>query len=263
MNDVTDILRDRAREPGGFERMAAVSAFVHIVFAVLVLVVPGAWFSSAEAPRRSVMTISLGGAPGPATGGMTPAAARPVQEAQAEPPARPEPVRPPAQKAPEMIVPKREAPKRAAAAPVRQAPEDARGKTPTKGEEVQSGAAVGQTLQRGQGFSTGLSGGGGGGGDGVRLDVADFCCPDYVKKMVEQIRANWDARTEVAGVVGMKFTIQRDGTLTDIANEQSSRFQALDLKAHRALLATRKLDPLPAAFPNPTLTVHLGFDYQR
>ena len=162
-----------------------------------------------------------------------------------------------------MTVPTRDAPRRAAAAPVREAPDEARGKTPTKGDELQSGAAVGQTSQRGRGFSTGLSSGGGA-GSGVRLDVADFCCPEYVKKMVEQIQAKWDSRgTEVPGVVWMKFTIQRDGTLTDIAVEESSRFQALDLRAHRALLATRRLDPLPAAFPNPTLTAYLGFEYQR
>jgi TonB family protein len=264
MNDVTDILRDRAREPEGLERMAVVSALVHALVIVLVLVAPGAWFSSTEPTRRSVMTISLGGSPGPVTGGMTQAASRPVQEVQPEPPARPEAVRPPAQKAPEMTVPKREAPRRAAAAPVRQAPDEARGKTPTRGEEVQSGASVGQTTQRGQGFSSGLSGGGGGGGEGVRLDVADFCCPEYVTKMVEQIRANWDSRgAEATGVVGMKFTIQRDGTLTDIGVEESSRFQSLDLRAHRALIATRKLDPLPAAFPNATLPVHMGFKYER
>ncbi len=33
--------------------------------------------------------------------------------------------------------------------------------------------------------------------------------------------------------------------------------------ASRAMLLTRKLPPLPAAFTEPSLTVHLVFEYQR
>ena len=34
-------------------------------------------------------------------------------------------------------------------------------------------------------------------------------------------------------------------------------------EAKRALLRTMRLQPLPRAYPNPTLTVHLGFAYER
>jgi hypothetical protein len=37
----------------------------------------------------------------------------------------------------------------------------------------------------------------------------------------------------------------------------------LDLAAQRALQMLRQLPPLPAAYPNSTLTVYLRFDYQR
>jgi hypothetical protein len=33
--------------------------------------------------------------------------------------------------------------------------------------------------------------------------------------------------------------------------------------AQRAMLVTRQLPPLPAAFDRPSLTVHLFFEYQR
>ena len=46
----------------------------------------------------------------------------------------------------------------------------------------------------------------------------------------------------------MKFTIQRDGRLTDIALEKSSGYSALDLTAQRAIYTTRQLPPLPAGF---------------
>ena len=37
--------------------------------------------------------------------------------------------------------------------------------------------------------------------------------------------------------------------------------QVLDLAAWRAVIATGSLTPLPMQFPNPTLTVHLSFQY--
>jgi outer membrane biosynthesis protein TonB len=45
--------------------------------------------------------------------------------------------------------------------------------------------------------------------------------------------------------------------------EQSSGYSALDLNALRAVVITRQLPALPDAFPNPTLPVHLNFQYIR
>jgi TonB family protein len=81
--------------------------------------------------------------------------------------------------------------------------------------------------------------------------------------MIERIRANWSPQAEVAGQVGMKFTIERDGRITDVQVERPSRYAGHNLGSQRALLVTRQLPPLPAAFPNPTLTVHLTFEYVR
>jgi TonB family protein len=213
-----------------------------------------------------VMTISLGdGAPGPVNGGMTPTGGRPVQAEQPpEAPKRPEPIRPPAARTPEMTVPVPQAkPQPKAAAPpavIKQAPDDARGRTPTRGAETTAGSAVAETGARGQGF--GLSTGGGG-GSGSRLDVADFCCPEYLIVMIERIRSNWAAHAEAVGETMVKFTIMRDGQIQGVEVEKSSGFAALDINAQRALLVTRQLPPLPAGFPNPTLTVHLNFEYTR
>ena len=43
----------------------------------------------------------------------------------------------------------------------------------------------------------------------------------------------------------------------------TSWYPGLDLSALRAIVVARQLPPLPAAFPNPTLTVHLNFAYQQ
>jgi protein TonB len=81
--------------------------------------------------------------------------------------------------------------------------------------------------------------------------------------MVERIRSQWEAKAEVPGEVLVMFTIQRDGSITDVKVERSSGYIALDLSAHRALVNARQLPPLPAPFTNPTLTVHLNFQYTR
>ena len=108
----------------------------------------------------------------------------------------------------------------------------------------------------------GLSTGGGGGTSGY-LDVQNFCCPDYLATMIQLIQRNWNGRQSTPGATLMKFTIQRDGRLTDVELERSSGYFALDQTAQRSLLVTRQLPPLPGAFPEPSLTVHLTFQYER
>jgi len=261
--DVTDVLRSRQNQADGLQAKAAmVSATLHVGLLVVVLFGPGSWFSAFETSPKTVMTISLGdAAPGPAAGGLTSIGGRAIQAAEPiEMPRRPEPVRPPAERTPEMTVPTPRAKPQPARPQVRDAPDDARGRTPTRGAETTPGSALAETGVRGQGF--GLSTGGGA-GSGSRLDVADFCCPEYLLLMIERIRSNWNARAEAGGETMIKFTIQRDGQIQGVEVEKTSGFAALDINAQRALLMTRTLPPLPGQFPNPTLTVHLNFQYTR
>jgi periplasmic protein TonB len=262
--DVTDVLRDRMQEPAGLRTTALVSLLFHSLLAAGLVYGPIRWAASPVKEDKPVMTISLGGAgSGPKSGGLTAIGGRPVQTT--EPAPKPEPVRAPAAKAPEMTTPtpkavvKPTAPSKPAP-PVETAPPEARGKSPTRGDEVRAGSALAETGARGQGF--GLSTGGGP-GSGSSLDVADFCCPEYLFLMSDRIRSNWSQQVEVGGTTIVKFTIQRDGTLTDVSTERSSGYSSLDLNALRAVRVTRQLPALPAAFPNPTLTVHLNFQYQR
>jgi TonB family protein len=258
--DPTDILRDRMRESPGFQRMIAVSVAAHVVLATAVIFAPGGFLGKRDT-MREVMTISLGGGgEGPLSGGFTTIGGRPVQAVTPpdEPPKR-EAVRPPAAKLPDMTLPTKAPAKTAKGPEVKQAPDEARGRTPTKGAQVTPGSAIAETGARGQGF--GLSTGGGPGA-GSTLDVADFCCPEYVATMVERIRSVWVWRQGAAGQTLVKFTIQRDGTTTGYEVERGSGSTVLDLAALRAVAQTRRLPPLPSQFPNPTLTVHLNFEYQ-
>lgn len=258
MNEAaTYTIAARAQDPPGLNAMIGWSVAVHIGLVAFIIFMPESWRGEdAEAPR-TVMTISLGGAPGPRAGGMTQMGGRTVQAPTPEQPVRrAEP--PPAAKPPEMTLPTENARTRPRPRPDR-APPDATGRTPTTGAEPQEGPARAETNARGQGF--GLTTGGGG-GTGVQLDVGSFCCPEYLEQMMTLVQRNWASKHGVAGTTTMKFTITRGGAVEQVAVELPSGFVALDLAAQRALLLTR-LPELPPQFPNPTLTVHMRFEYSR
>jgi TonB family protein len=257
---VSAVLVQRAHDT---ERLAPVigwSAVAHVVLTLVLAIVPAGWLGArlAEEPEV-VMQISLGGAVGPRDGGLATLGGRPVQQVQPEPVKKTiEPVRPPAAKAPEMIEPTKVAPKKQTATAKVEA-KDPRSRTPIKGAEIQQGSSVAQTAGKGQGF--GLSSGGG--GTGGYLDVANFCCPEYLATMIDLITRNWNSKQGAEGTAALKFVIERDGRITGVEVERSSGVQALDYYSQRALALTRQLPPLPAAYTGDRLTVHLNFGYTR
>ena len=242
MTEVTDVIVARREQAEPFRAMVVWSIAAHLGALAFLIFGPFDWGVSADDTPSTVMTISLSGAPGPRAGGMTPMGGREIPEPAPEPP-RPAP---PAPKPREDVVPTK--------APVRRPPPP----KPSQ-EEPQPGVTKTETGARGQGFGLAT---GGVGGSGVQLDVSNFCCPEYIEQMVTLIQRNWQANQGVRGSTGMKFTINRSGSIQGVMVEKPSGFLALDLAAERALLTTR-LPELPVQFPNPTLTVHVTFDYQR
>jgi TonB family protein len=261
--DVTDVLRDRRGEPDGLQKMLVASVAAHLLVAAIAIVAPGRWSARSTEPPPTMMTISLAGSgTGPQNGGFTAISGRPVQEQipPTETPKR-EAVRPPAAKAPEMTMPLPGVKTtRAQVRPdVKKAPDDARGRTPTRGAQTSPGNSIAETGARGLGF--GLSAGGGP-GTGSSLEITgEFCCPGYIATMVDRIRGNWNQRQGASGKVTVRFTIQHDGSLTDYTVFSPSGSTPLDLAALRAVAVTKTLPPLPAEFTNPTLTVRLIFEY--
>jgi TonB family protein len=90
---------------------------------------------------------------------------------------------------------------------------------------------------------------------------------DYAQSMVSKIRVNWYAnmpqfiRTGVGGVVTIRFTIQRDGRITDITTLKSSGHPPYDQAARKAIELSSPLKPLPADFPNLNERVTCMFYY--
>ena len=251
MNEATtDIIVARSRDVDRLSTMVLWSVVAHVVVTAIVMLVPK---EESDLTPKAVMTINLGGAPGPRTG-MTQMAARTVQ---APVPEVKKPETAPAPKPPVMTLPDPKSKPNT----VKNAPRDAASKAPTTGPEVTEGPARSSERKRGQGFA-GLSGGGGGDSSGVTLDVADFCCPEYIIGMKEAIVRNWNEKQGRIAVTTMMFTIRKDGRIEGIRVEKGSGFPTLDDEAARALRVTR-LDRLPSRYPNSTLTVHLLFEYSN
>jgi len=253
---VTDIIVSRARQPEGLMKMVVWSVAVHIAVVGALVLMPER--SSNELPR-AVMTISLGGAPGPRTGGITQMGGREIQAASTEKPPAVAP--PPAPTRPAMTIPEPKAQVRPQRPRAENAPpRESNAQKLSTGEQPREGTTRTETQVRGQGF--GLSSAGGGGGP-ITVDAADFCCVEYLEQMRDIIQRNWEPNQSVIGMTLMKFTIQRNGRLTAIEIERPSGFTALDLASQRALLRTQQVLPLPAQYPNPELTVHMRFEYKR
>jgi TonB family protein len=260
MDAVSEILADRSREAESLSRMVVVSLVAHVALIAVVVFAPTPSNTPSEQSRS--MTIMLGGPVGPVQG-RNPISAKEIQQAV------PETVKakndaPPALAKPEMVEPVKTAavPPKADVKP--QPPKDTpqlRGRTPTQGREVVKGTAKVETGSDAQTPFGGLATGGGGAG-AAYTDYADFCCPEYLATMQQMVHRNWQQRQGQDGTVQLKFIIQRNGDITNIEVEQQTA-ALLALSAQRALVSTKQLPPLPAAFTGERLTVHLIFQFRR
>ena len=258
MDAVSEILDDRSRDADLLARMVMVSVAAHVAVIAALTLMPRMAGGSQE--QGLVMTISLGGAEGPDQG-RNPMSARQIQEAVPE--TAKANVTPPAPTRPEMIEPTKTAPA-AKGTPKPDAPKPTpqlQGRKPSQGAEVNKGQARIETNSTAQTQVPGLATGGGGTG-GVYTDYADFCCPEYLTQVVSLIRRNWQPRQGQIGTNTVKFTIQRDGTIVNVAIHEGTN-QLLNLASQRALQVTRNVPALPAAFTPPQLTVYVVFEYQR
>ncbi|HET7704770.1 MAG TPA: TonB family protein [Thermoanaerobaculia bacterium] len=90
---------------------------------------------------------------------------------------------------------------------------------------------------------------------------------EYAQSMISRIRVNWYnhmpqlIRTGMQGVVTIRFTIQRDGRLTEITLLNSSGVPPYDNAARKSIELSSPLNPLPKDFPKSTERVTAMFYY--
>lgn len=260
MDVVTEVLIDRARQTQNLSRMVVVSLLLHGALLTVIAVAPQL-FDQTRPKQGPIMQISLGGAPGPFQG-RTAISAKAIQQVAPDT-AKPKQDAPPALNKPEMVEAIKNA-KPLPKAPAKPEPKKEvtplHGSKPTQGAEVKPGVARVETHGAAIPFG-GLATGGGGGG-AATTDVKDFCCPEYLTAVTEEIRRHWQQNQGQDGSAVVVFTIHRDGTITNILAEQGAN-PILNVVSQRAIVDTRRVGPLPAAFTGDHLTVHLAFQYQR
>ena len=92
---------------------------------------------------------------------------------------------------------------------------------------------------------------------------------EYAEGMVNRIRVNWYSnmphliQSGLKGVVTIRFTIHRDGSITDVTILSSSGIPPYDFAAKKGIELSSPLNPLPKDFPNDTERVTAMFYYNQ
>lgn len=132
---------------------------------------------------------------------------------------------------------------------------------------------VGKVASLGTGEQGPDLGNGGGGSKGfakdgpISFETSWYDWGDYAQSMVARIRVNWMSvmpdllRTGMQGVVTIRFTIHRDGQITDVTILNSSGIPPYDFAAKKAIENSSPLNPLPKDFPMPSERVTAMFYY--
>ena len=131
--------------------------------------------------------------------------------------------------------------------------------------------AKSRAVGNGEGFDLGQATGGEKGytaeAGPLSFETQWFDWGDYAESMVSKIRINWYGimpdliKTGLKGVVTIRFTIHRDGRISDITILKSSGVPPYDNAAQKALEASSPLKPLPADFPKDSERVTAMFYY--
>lgn len=254
MDPVSRVLADRERNPPRMLPWVVLAATLHgLVVAAAFAYGRATAARPAHLPVVSVKLIRPERPPGPPAGSSQPRptaapatprpapAATPIPAAPAATPAaRREPTAPPRSRASDRAM---------------TAPEGAASPIPTEVAEPEP--AGGGT---GTGGGGGLSLGEGGGGEQIAGVPADFHFSYYIERMLALIESRWYKPAVAKGTrTRVRFRIQSDGRLDAIEIEESSGHPSFDRAALRALYASNPLPPLPPAYTQSSLTVHLSF----
>jgi TonB family protein len=134
---------------------------------------------------------------------------------------------------------------------------------------------VGKVASLGDGGQQGIDLGNAGGESGyakdgpISFETQWYDWGEYAQSMVSRIRVNWYnnmphlIQTGLKGLVVIRFTIHRDGRISDVTMLGSSTVPPYDFAAKKAIELSSPLNPLPQDFPNATERVTAAFYYNQ
>jgi protein TonB len=86
---------------------------------------------------------------------------------------------------------------------------------------------------------------------------------DLLRTRVAQYWKPTDVRANNAPIVGVTFTLHRDGSVTGIRITQKSGVAALDISAQRAIMDAAPFPPLPPQFPKNEAEIEFLFQLKQ
>lgn len=223
------------------------SVGLHFALAAAALAVLGA---AGRAPKSEVYTIDFVGGPAAVITSAGPAAPAAV-------------VTPPAAAAPPKAGPsadydefgRRRGKKQHFVLPRPSLLRGAQTKPPKEEEQAQPPSAA-----EGRAPASNPSSGGDGGGAsaGLSADMPNFPFPWYITRVRQLLWQQWQSRMpRQAGECVIVFSLLPNGAVTDLRAETSSGDSAFDLAAQAAVQDGAPYPPLPPAFKEPFLKVHV------
>lgn len=100
----------------------------------------------------------------------------------------------------------------------------------------------------------------------VSLDADDFPFAHYIGRMRRKIASHWRVPQGSQGqdrVCRIYFRVSVNGSVSDVAVEESSGLFMFDQAAQRAVLQSAPMPPLPREYREPYLGVHFSFAYRE
>ena len=100
----------------------------------------------------------------------------------------------------------------------------------------------------------------------VQLDAEDFPFAHYISRMRRKIAASWRVPEGSQGedrFCRIYFRVHRDGSVSDVAVEESSGLFMFDQSAQRSVVQAAPMPPLPREYTDSWLGVHFSFAYHE
>lgn len=120
--------------------------------------------------------------------------------------------------------------------------------------------AAAETLGDGDGAGVEAGAVPGPGGPGLSVDFPDFPYPWYITRVRQRLWERWLERRPGGNIAAVVvFELHRDGSMKNLGIEESSGSEAFDYAAVDAAREAGPFAPLPPAYKDPFLRVHVEF----
>ena len=136
-------------------------------------------------------------------------------------------------------------------------------------------AEAGPAKENGTGPGSGirLGGGLGAGSDtgsaySSQIGLSNFPFTYYLQIIIDRVSNNWFTSLVDPGISGsfqatVHFKIYKNGQISELKIEESSKIKSLDLSALRAIQTSAPFPPLPGAYEDEYLGIYLIFEHSK